>query len=188
MNNKKLFALLTIATVLAVATTIALFAATTPYQPYAGTAATLPGNPDRPERINALTNGVPLILTNLTTSAISTVTFAGGTNAAVYVSNQPISITSQGTEQLGIVFNLATPFASTSNVTAIVEFSPGGGLWLTTPANQQTVVFPLTGTTNLIWMTNFSAANTVNLKFARLKSLSTTATNALYVTNIYFLR
>lgn len=173
--NKKLSLLL-----LTAGLAVAAFAATTPYQPYSGTAPIQPGNPPKPDRRSAVIP-TPLILTNLSTSAIGTITLAGTTNAA-------FDVNSTGSNQLGLFFNVVTPFASTSNVTAVVEFSPDGQHWLTDAAHVQTVVFPLTGTTPVLFLTNFAAANTVNISQARLRSISTTATNAIYFTNVFFFR
>lgn len=173
--NKKISLLL-----LTVGLAVAAVAATTPYTPYGSTTAVQPGNPPRPDRQQALTAN-PIVLTNLSTSAIGTLTFAGGTNMSV-------AVNSTGSNQLGLFVNAVTPFASTSNVTVVVEFSPDGINWLTDAAHVQTVIFPLTGTTPVKFLTNFAAANTVNIDFARIRSIATTATNAFYVTNAYFFR
>ncbi len=130
--------------------------------------------------VPAIRGGSVLTWSNLTTSALGTITFAGATN-------QSQAVIDDGTKVLGVWFQgVASATASTSNFTGVVEFSPDGTNWLTSGA--KTVTFPLTGTTPVSFATNFAVADTANMARARLRSLTTTATNILYVTNITFLR
>jgi hypothetical protein len=118
----------------------------------------------------AVTNNTVLSLTT------GTYSFGAATNLVVDVP--------QGRE-LGLFFNGVSSTASTSNVTVTVEFTPDGTNWLDSPTLD--LVTTLNGTTPRRAETNWPASLTVNLRKARLRSITSPAIAPYYATNLLFL-
>ncbi len=125
--------------------------------------------PTSPRPTPAVTNNTTLTLTN------GTYTFAGTTN--------PVTAIFAGT-QLGLYSLSLSSTASTSNQTVTVEFTPDGTNWLTSPTAD--FVYPLNGTSVGKYHTNFPVALTSGYKYARVKTIASTAIANYYVTNLWF--